>query len=174
MKEKELPYNKDAGFRVPENYFQDFEAKMMAKADSLDAGYNQINKKPFIVPEGYFENFEGRLMKRLENETPKGKVIPLFSKKTLSYVAGIAAVLAVLFSSVVFNEAQQQGFEDLDMLAVEDYLLETLEFGSPEDTEMLNEGEFSFATSAGPNIDRDAILEYLQENVEESALLLNE
>lgn len=174
MKEKELPYHKDAGFKVPENYFEDFEARLMEKTGALNAEKNAVPQQSFKVPEGYFEAFENRMMDRLENETSRGKVIPLFSKKSLSYVAGIAAVLAVLFSSIVLNEGKQTDLKDLDMLVVENYLLETLDFDSPEDTEMINEAEFSFATSASPNLDREAILEYLRENVEETAILLNE
>lgn len=174
MKEKELAYGRDNGFRVPENYFRDFEARMMANISSIDAEENTSTAKAFIVPEGYFESFENRMMDRLEQEAPKGKLVPLFSRKTWSYVAGVAAVLAVLLSSVVFNETREYDIEDLDMLAVENYLLETFEFTNPEETEMINEAEFSFATSASPNLDREAILEYLQENVEETAILLNE
>jgi hypothetical protein len=147
---------------------------MMEKTGSIKIEENSSAPKPFKVPDGYFESFENRLMDRLEEEAPKGKVIPLFSKKALSYVAGVAAVLAVLLSSVVFNETSEYDVEELDMLAVENYLLETFELTSPEETEMINEAEFSFATSDSPNLDREAILEYLQENVEETAILLNE
>lgn len=175
MNKKGLPYKKDSGFKVPENYFQDFEARMMAQ---LPAGEeNSIlpeKSSPFKVPDSYFEQFESRLAEKLEIKDKTPKVIPLFNRKHLSYIAGVAAVLAVIFSSVVFNRSQTFDYNELDVLAVENYLLESFEDSNPEETHLLKEGDFSFATSPNASVDREALLEYLNENMEDPSLLLNE
>lgn len=175
MKKNGLPYRKDAGFKVPENYFSDLEARLMAQitSEEKDTGLPQ-SSSPFKVPDSYFEDFESRLNDRLDAEKKDIKVIPLFHKKHLSYLAGVAAVLVVIISSVVFNRSQNFDYNDLDVLAVENYLLETFEYTSPEETHLLKEGDFSFATSPNSNLDREALLEYLNENMEDPSLLLNE
>lgn len=168
MKENGLPYKKDTGFKVPDNYFRDFEARMMARVNSSE---KELRENPFKVPENYFETLEARIFEKLEKAPEKGKVIPLFNRRYLSYVASIAAVLAILFSSVVFNQKQEFGFDDLDILAVENYLLESLDLNDPNHVPV---EEYNFTASANPNIDKEALLEYLNDHIEEPALLLNE
>ena len=78
---------------------------------------------------------------------------------------------AVLFSSVIFNENGEIGFEDLDITAVENYLLESLDMDNPNEAPYV---DYELTASANPNIDKEALFEYLNENIEEPALLLNE
>ena len=167
MKENRLPYSKQSGFKVPDDYFGNFEEKMMLKVFTSE---NNLNSKPFKVPENYFEQLEQKVFDKIQDPPKKTKVIPLFNRRTLSYVAGIAAVLAVLFSSVVFNKTQEPGFEDLDITAVENYLLESIDHDDPKNIPE----NYDFTASANPNIDKEALLEYLNENIEEPALLLND
>ncbi len=174
MKKKGLPYQQKSGFKVPEGYFQDFEDRMMRETVSLDKEEKEQPNNPFSVPDNYFDSFGQRMMERLKEEPKETKVIPLHRKKILSYVAGIAAVLAVIFSTVLLNNSQEVGFEDLDMLAVENYLLETLDIVNPEENPFINEREFSFATSPGDNLDREALYDYLNENIDDPSILLNE
>ena len=171
MKKKGLSYQDQAGFKLPEGYFEQFEDRMMRK----------IRKEkpapviPFKVPEDYFENFQQEMMTRIEKqEKEEVKVVSLSNRRAISYIAGIAAVLAVLFTSAVFQNVQQTGFEDLDALAVENYILESLEFENTEDTPLFQDKEIGFAISSDPEIEREALLEYLKENIEEPSLLLNE
>lgn len=171
MKKKGLAYN-DSGFKVPKRYFEHFETSMM---DRIQAE-NKLSssKQPFKVPEYYFEDFEKRMLQKAGQEPKRVRVIPIFSKKTLSYVAGIAAVLAVLITSTIMNQTQKTTFEDLDMLAVENYLFETLDLSNPEETPMIDQKEISFAQGVDSSFDHEAVLEYLNENIEEPAILLNE
>jgi hypothetical protein len=45
---------------------------------------------------------------------------------------------------------------------------------NPEETPLVNEREFSYASSANSNLDQEAVLQYLQENIDEPSILLNE
>lgn len=166
MKKNRLPYG-ESGFKVPDNYFGEFEARMMRQVAPLE---NSVKEQPFKVPEHYFEELEAKVFERLENTPGKGKVIPLFNRRTWSYIAGVAAVLAVFFSSVVLNGPQELSFEDLDMMAVENYLLESVDQNDPKNIPE----NYDFTASANPNIDKEALLDYLNDNIEEPALLLNE
>ena len=172
MRKKELGH-KETGFKVPEGYFQDFEARMMEKVSALE-NEEQLNSNPFKVPEGYFAEFENRLMEKIEEDRQEPKVIPLHHRKMWSYVASVAAVLAVILSSVVLTDSQKATFDNLDIVAVENYLLETLNMDETDETLFVNDEVFGFASSPDSNIDHEAVLEYLNENVEETSLLLNE
>lgn len=174
MRKKGLA-NKDSGFKVPENYFQNFETRMFDKIQTLPQE-NELHKiqQPFNIPDNYFEVFEKKMLHKLAQEPDKPRVISLFSRKTLSYVAGIAAVIAVILTSSVIGHGEKTTFEDLDMLAVENYLFETLDLSNPEETQLIDKREFSFAQGIDSNIDHEAVLEYLNENFEEPSLLLNE
>lgn len=168
MEENRLPYRKDGGFKVPEGYFQEFEDRMMARLNLAEV---PVHEKPFKVPEQYFEQLSDRIIDRLESEPETGKIIPLFNRRMLSYVASVAAVVAILFSSIVLNRSGELGFDDLNMSAIENYLLESLDFDNPNNTPV---EEYAVTTPANPNIDKQALLEYLNDNIEEPALLLNE
>ena len=174
MRKKGLSY-KNSGFKVPEGYFESFEARMMDKLNTpLQQDELQPAKQPFKVPDNYFEDFEKQMLQKIGHEPEKARVIQLFGKRTLSYVAGIAAVLAVIFTSAVLKQGHKTTFEDLDMVAVENYLFETLDLSGPEETQLIDQREFSFAQGVDSNFDHEAVLEYLNENVEEPSLLLNE
>ncbi|WP_324721193.1 hypothetical protein [Salinimicrobium sp. HB62] len=168
MKKNRLPYSNKSGFKVPEGYFKDFESRMMERITDDD---KEFGANPFKVPENYFDQLGDRVFDKLDNSPKKGKVVPLFRKKTWSYIAGVAAVAAVLFSSVIFNENGEIGFEDLDITAVENYLLESLDMDNPNESPYV---DYELTASANPNIDKEALFEYLNENIEEPALLLNE
>lgn len=168
MKKNELPYSKKAGFKVPEGYFQNFEDRMMARLNEED---KEFGGNPFKVPQDYFEKFGDKMLEKLEPSTKKAKVLPLFNRKTWSYVASVAAVAAIFFSTILFDDNGELGFEDLELSAVENYLLESLDFDNPNQVPVM---EYEITASANPNIDKEALFEYLNENIEEPALLLNE
>ena len=172
MKKNQLGHI-ESGFKVPEGYFRDFEARMMEKITSEKEEKMLLHgENPFIVPEGYFSHFEDRLLERLQEQPKEPKVIQLFSRRSLSYVASVAAVLVVILTTVFLGNSDQVTFEDLDIVAVENYLLETLDMSNPETNLIINDDEFTFASSM--NIDHEAVLEYINENVDEPVILLNE
>lgn len=175
MKKNDLPDNKNSGFKIPDNYFGDFEARMLSKVSSLE-NTDRLPEysNPFKIPDSYFDKFEDRLFESLNKEKDHTKVISLITNKHFSYVAGIAAVLAIIFTTHFYNRSQSFGFEDLEITAVERYLLENLDHTTPEETQLFKEGDFSFASSNNAALNREAVLEYLSENIEDPSILLNE
>lgn len=174
MKEKDLGDIK-SGFKVPDAYFENFERRMIDKVVSVEETAAPLPEtNPFTVPDGYFTQFEERLFDKLKDEPQEPKVIPLFRRKAFSYVASVAAVLLVIITSTVLNKNNKATFGDLDAIAVENYLLETLELANPEEALLLDENDEIFATSMDTQINREAVIEYFKENVDEPAILLNE
>ena len=173
MKKKELG-NIENGFKVPDGYFSEFEERMITRLGRTESENSLLpGKNPFEVPEGYFAHFEERVTK-LFHEKEEVKVIPLFRRKAFSYVASVAAVLLVIFTSIVLNSGNELSFNDIDVLTMENYLLESLDMRNPEETLLLSDQDDIIATSMDPIIDNDAVLEYLKENVDEPAILLND
>ena len=168
MKENRLPYSNKSGFKVPEGYFQEFGSRMMERVTENEKDFGT---SPFKVPENYFEQLGDRVFQKLDDTPEKGKVIPLFRRRSWSYIAGVAAVAAVFFSALTFNENGEIGFDDLDITSVENYLLESLDMDNPNEAPYV---DYELTASANPNIDKEALFEYLNENIEEPALLLNE
>ncbi len=81
MNKNKLPYQPNAGFKVPENYFQDFEAQMMRKVTGGEMLDNSYKGQPgFGIPQNYFSELED-LMHKLETSSAPVKVIPLWKKK---------------------------------------------------------------------------------------------
>lgn len=173
MNKKGLPYHKDTGFRVPDNYFETLESRLRDKISQESKTPIPENTFPFKVPESYFENFSDRLYQRLQEQERPVKVIPFPRRKMVSYVAGIAAVLAVVFGSLWYSPAESVDFSDLDLLTVENYLLESIKY-SPEENQLLKEGDLSYSPPGNNVLDQEAVMEYLQENVDDPSLLLND
>src|SRR5690606_24062167 len=76
MKQNMLPLNQKPGFKVPENYFREFDAGLMAKLNEnhiLDGTYK--GDPGFKTPEAYFDDLEGKIFHRIEETRNKGKVI---------------------------------------------------------------------------------------------------
>ena len=167
MKERRLPYIKKTGFVAPEGYFEEFENRILQKAGITTPVIPEKLPSSYGVPAGYFETFDARLLEKLEK---KQKVVRLHPGKTISYIAGVAAALLVLISSIVLSKSQEPGFEDLEISAVETYLFETLDMNEEGDLEVMEEENFSFSTHES-QIDKEALLEYLNEHVEEPSIL---
>lgn len=173
MKKNDLPNINKTGFKVPDNYFGDFEARMMDLVNIK--GDDKISSpNPFKVPEGYFNSFEERVTKRLNEEEKQPKVISLLTNRYFSYAAGFAAVIAVIFSLQFFDRSRSTGYEDLEITAVENYLLEKLDLTTPEESHLIKEDDFSFATPVTADLNQEAVFEYLNENTEDPSLLLND
>ncbi|RKS02323.1 hypothetical protein [Flavobacterium sp. 102] len=72
----------------------------------------------FTTPEGYFDSFNAKILRQLPSEKPK--VISIFSRKKTWYYAA-AAVVVMMLSIPVFNTFKTSP-EEIDAIALEDYL----------------------------------------------------
>ncbi len=173
MEKNKLPYHQQKDFKVPEGYFETLEERIMQQVTSLN-GKEQTalpSNNGFKVPENYFNNFETKLFQKLEKEKKTPRVISLLNKEIFYYVAGAAAVFVALFSTILNKPSQPVEFGDLEISTLEIYLYETLE---PDVSQYLNEEEAFLSKAENADVDFEAVYEYLNENVEEPAVLVNE
>lgn len=174
MKKNKLP-KKESPFKVPEGYFGNLENRILdavSETPALDSA--EQNEVPFKVPDQYFERFDSRLNEKLEQEKEPAKVIPLFRKESYYYVAGIAAVLIAFFFTEIYQPQQNEiTVDSIEMVALESYLNETIEFAPTDVLHVFDEKEFA-PPQEGPVFDQEAVLEYLNENIEETAIIFNE
>ncbi|WP_424494218.1 hypothetical protein [Salinimicrobium sp. GXAS 041] len=173
MEKNKLPYHKQKNFKVPEGYFETLDKRIMQRVTSMEAEehLNLPSSTGFKVPENYFDNFETELFQKLEEEKKTPKVITLLNKEIFYYVAGAAAVFIALFSTMLNNPAQPVEFGDLEISTLEVYLYETLE---PDVSQYFNEQGAFLSKAENTDVDFEAVYQYLNENVEEPAVLVNE
>lgn len=72
----------------------------------------------FTMPEGYFETFTEKVLPQLPKEEPK--VISIFSRKKIWYYAAAAVVVMLLSVPLYHNYTTQS--QEVDAVALEDYL----------------------------------------------------
>ncbi|GMN09219.1 hypothetical protein MTsPCn9_03250 [Croceitalea sp. MTPC9] len=149
--------------KTPEGYFESFNERLMdkiAKEESI------IPKSDgFSVPDTYFETFNERVAHKVEP-----KVVQLYSYRKYYYAAASVAAIALL--AFFFNQSTQPefGFDDLATTEIDAYF-ENNEMGltSYELAEVVNIENVAILdiTETENDIEKEMILEYLDENVDE-------
>ncbi|WP_250434451.1 hypothetical protein [Hanstruepera flava] len=121
MTKNKLHNVKASGFKTPDDYFNQFEDNLLLELQLKE----NVSNSGFKAPEGYLNAFKVNVTP-IESET---KVIPLFNKKTILYVASIAAVFLMLL--IIPTSKNNINFASLDSETLENYLL-TSDFESVE------------------------------------------
>jgi len=173
MKKNFKTYKNNSGFKIPSNYMQDFEAKLLNSLE-IDSTYsNSQNKNGFKVPEGYFDTVEKEVLAKVTASAPKGKVIALFSRRSIYYAAAVAAVFIALISTVLFKAPDTNSINNLEYAALEDYFNdEDSDLNYNELSNLIYEDGVIIESLNASNFSDDAILDYLNENVEDSRLII--
>ena len=96
-------------FKVPHNYFNDFDIKLSVKIDL------ENNKSDFKVPENYFSKFETNIISKINFN--KAKTSPLF----IRVIEAAAVILAIIF--ITFDSSVEDNTE-MTILIMENYLME--------------------------------------------------
>jgi len=96
-------------FKVPHNYFNDFDKKLKGKIDL------ENHQSDFKVPENYFSKVEAEIVSKINFY--KTKTVPLF--RYILLVA--AAILSFIF--ITFDTSAEDNTE-MTVLILEDYLME--------------------------------------------------
>ena len=128
MKKEKLHNIKSNGFKTPENYFDSIEDKFFERL-KFEENIEGVNDSGFTAPEGYFDTLEDKILSKLEDKP----AVKLNSRKTLFYIAGIAASLLLLFAILLNNNDTTQ---ELSAEMVETYF-ENSDLDSYELAELL-------------------------------------
>lgn len=111
---------KKAGYKTPEDYFQNLEDKIMDNI-KLNEALQNIENEGFKAPEGYFDTLENIVLNKIKDEK-KTKVISLLNKQTLIYISGVAAAVVIMFN--IFYNNSEVSLETIDTDIVENYFID--------------------------------------------------
>ncbi len=178
MKNKKIPYNAKSGFKVPQNYFEDFEAKLMNAVTSREQEKNFTDKRlesGFKVPSNYFDNLEAEVLQKTSSISRKGKVINFYGRKeTLYYIAGIAAVFIFVISTVLLKPKQSPLFtlDGVELTTLENYIDEGyIDMNYNEISSFISEEGYFVDQMVTSEINDEDVYEYLNETMEDPGLL---
>lgn len=173
MKKNLKTYKNKPGFKIPSNYMQDFEAKLLNSLDIDSTSNNSQNKNSFNVPEGYFDTLEKEVLAKVNMDASNGKVVSLFTRKSFYYAAAVAAVFITLISTVLFKAPDTNSINNLEYAALENYFNdEDSDLNYNELSNLIYEDGVIIESLNASNFSDDAILDYLNENVEDSGLII--
>ncbi|TBN04784.1 hypothetical protein EYD45_05860 [Hyunsoonleella flava] len=160
MKRNKLDNINASGFKVPKDYFENFEYTLM---DNIKV--EEVIGTPetgFDVPKHYFETLEDRIVANVA-EKKDTKVISLLNRKTIVYISGIAAAILLLFNLSIFND--RVSIEDLEAATVENYILDE-DISSYEIASLFTEELPSEDGLVEYNLDAENLEEYLLNNAD--------
>lgn len=158
-----------SGFKVPENYFDDFEKRLLKKIES-----ETLPKETgFKVPDRYFDTLEDTLLQRLHTEEKSQKVIHLNSRSTWVYLTAIAACFAIIVSILVRNESIVKQMNSLKIASIENYIDEGyLDLDSYEVLALLDDEDLTNINVENDIFSEESLENYLLENNIEETLLI--
>ena len=175
MKNNNLPYHSKPGFKVPEDYFEDLEERLMfavREENMLPEGIKDLQGKAgFTVPEGYFENIEEILVDKVKNNP--GKVINLVSTRKLFYAAAVAAVFIGIISTVFFkSKTAEYTMDSIELSALENYIEEGyFDLDYNDLSSFITEDGYSFGNYNTDDFSDEAMYNYINENIEDPEFL---
>ena len=165
MKEKKHKH----GFKVPEDYFDNFEKQLFDKIE-LETMPKETG---FKVPDGYFDKLEDTVLQKLNALEKPQKVIPLNSKRTWGYITAIAASLAIIIMLLIKNESLVKQMDSLKTAAIENYIDEGyLDLQSYEVLALLDDEDLTNMNLENDIFSEESLEDYLLENSIEETLLI--
>ncbi|MDX1542909.1 MAG: hypothetical protein R3214_03110 [Christiangramia sp.] len=176
MKTNRSKYSENSGFKIPQDYFENFEERMMRRLEEKEAVKLPAMKSGFSVPNGYFETLDEKIIQRTKDAPPR--IISLFKKEYLFYAAAVAAIFILMLGNFFQTESDQPlGWDDIEISAMENYIDEGYEMGFFE----LNTSDYSnlilkdgklIDDSDFYSVNSDAVFDYIDENIEDPTYIL--
>ncbi|MGZ0017789.1 hypothetical protein [Yeosuana sp. AK3] len=158
MKHTSLNNINKTGFKVPKDYFENFEDLLLSELKLKEASTNH----GFKVPENYFENLETQILNTVHKKQPK--VIHFIAWRKIAYAAAAAAILLMMFN-VIFTNNKNLNIENIETASIENYILteglETSDVASLFTDEDLSEIS-SIKTHLNPETLENYVLDYLE------------
>ncbi|MCP9200096.1 hypothetical protein MKO06_09265 [Gramella sp. GC03-9] len=177
MKTNNSKYQDKSGFRVPEDYFESFDARMMDRLKENSSFELPDTARPFKVPAGYFDDLESRILDK-SRQQPKGRVINLFRSEYLYYAAAVAAIFILMLGNFYKVETTEElGWDDIEISVMENYIDEGYEMGyidlnTFDHSEFISEDGTLIDDSDFENVSTQDALDYLDENLEDPTYIL--
>lgn len=174
MKKNKLANHTRSGFKVPKNYFEDFEAKMTRAISQEQSFGDQYKGNPgFTIPDTYFDSLEDQVLAKVERPVPRGIVISLFRKNKLYAAAGIAAVFIGIISTLLLQPNPVNSLDSEKISVLEEYIdQENIDLNFNEITTFIYEEGYVLEDLNTSGLSDEAVFDYIIEHVEDPALIL--
>ncbi len=154
------------GFKVPENYFENFEDTLLSELKLKEASANSS----FKVPENYFETVDDKILNAIKNQK-KVKVINLYTWKKIAYTIPIAASIVIMFS-VLFNKNNSVNINTIETASIENYIL-TEELEPNEMASLFTNEDLSKINFTNNNLNPETLENYVLDNLEIEEIITN-
>lgn len=176
MKTNKSKYSENSGFKVPEDYFGNFEDRMLRRLEEQEAVKLPVQESGFAVPDGYFDTLEERILEKTrDKETP---VVSIFKREYLFYAAAVAAVCILMLGNFFQTGAEESlGWDDIEISVMENYIDEGYDMGFID----LNTSDYSdLIMKDGKLVDDsdfysvspETVIDYIDENIEDPTYIL--
>ena len=166
MKKNSLKNINKTGFKVPKDYFENFEdillSELKLKKTSAHPG--------FKVPKDYFENLDDQIINAIE-KNKNHKVIPIFSWRKATYIAAVAASLVLMFN-VLFNKKERLNMESIETASIENYILNE-ELETNDIASLFSDEDLSEITSIKNSLSSETLEDYVLDNLDINELITN-
>lgn len=164
MKKNILHTNKESGFKLPKDYFEGLEDKILTQAK-----LSNIEASGFKTPDSYFESLEDIILNKVTPEKNSSKVISLFSKKRILYISSVAAAILLLFNLSVFDS--KPTFDTLDTETVENYIFNE-NINSYEIASLLTDEDLKEENFIDYNLSNENVENYILDNLDIETIIL--
>ncbi|WP_047415640.1 hypothetical protein [Cellulophaga sp. Hel_I_12] len=150
------------GFKIPEDYLDNFTHKLMAKISEESS--RETKRDGFKVPEAYFDALYTNIETKINSPSPK--VIQLNPFKKYYYAAAVAAVL-LFFIGLNLNTTAEITFDDLAISDIESYFEDNdLDFSTYELAEMLPIDELEIKDIIDHQLNDENIIDYIDNSTD--------
>ncbi|WP_445956429.1 hypothetical protein [Yeosuana sp.] len=166
MKKTRIEDIKETGFRVPDNYFKDFEDTLLSELKLKET----VGKSGFKVPADYFESLDESIYSSI-SEKKQVKVINLFSWKKAIYTTSIAASLILMFT-VLYNKKDSLTLDSIETASIENYILNE-DIESTDMSSLLTNEDLADFDNVEINFNSESLENYVFDNVEIDDIISN-
>ena len=155
-------------FKVPTNYFDEFENHLL----------NKINEEVlpknigFKTPPGYFNKLDAKIKRKNNSKSKEGKLIPVVSKKKFIYAASLAAIVILVFS-VIKDTTRFYTLEEIEISNIENFINEgNIQLKQYEISILFTDEILNNITSNQSRLSGNQLENYLLENINDLNALL--
>ncbi|MFH4964122.1 hypothetical protein V8G69_03890 [Gaetbulibacter sp. M235] len=166
MKKNSLKNINKTGFKVPENYFENFEYAFLSELKLKETSANS----GFKVPENYFETLDDKILNTIKDQK-EVKVLKLFSWKKITYAAPIAASVIIMLG-VMFNKNSTLSIDKIETASIENYIL-TEELEPNEMASLFSNEDLSEINFTNNNLNPETLENYVLDNLEIEEIITN-
>ncbi len=166
MKTNSLNNINKTGFKVPKDYFENFEDMLLSEINLKESSKNT----GFKVPEDYFKSLDSHITEAIKKDN-KPKVIKLFPWKKTAYATAVAASL-ILMLNVFYKQKDTITLDNIETASIENYLLNT-DFQTTDMASLLTNEDLDDFDSIELNFQEESLEDYVFENSEIEDIISN-